>query len=265
MVLLAAARGNARKALNYLYTSLLDNDIMGAGMSNGDSTTSVKSNKKSKRSVVDKNRLDDIYHEIREKIIHDVYYPGQKLSENALAGQYSLSRTPIREILQRLSNEGLVVIKPKSGTYVQHQTSKDYVDLLQVRSYLESLAYRLAIERATDKDIQAAAAIKAKMDKVVESIPVDKRRFGELHIQFHEKIVDMSGNAVLITSYKRLHLRASHMFRETMDMDGIHNTQDEHQTILDNLQARDPKGEQYMEYHLWRRLRYLVLAGNPAD
>ena len=67
--------------------------------------TKIKSNRKN-RGDADKNRLDDIYHEIREKIIHDVYYPGQKISEKGLASQYSLSRTPIREILQRLSNEG---------------------------------------------------------------------------------------------------------------------------------------------------------------
>lgn len=214
------------------------------------------------------NPTDEIveraYTEIRTRILHEEYYPGQRLSENKLARKYSLSRTPVRQLLQRLENDGLVVVKPKSGTYVQQEASHHFIDLLQVRSYLESLAFRLAIERATDEQLGQAAKLKAAMDIELAGSELDAKRLGELHLEFHQCIVDLSGNEVLISSYKRLNLRASQMFREVNDRTGLSHTQEEHSKIVGYLLRRDAKGERFMKKHLWRRLEFLNISQEPS-
>ena len=203
--------------------------------------------------------VERAYREIRHRIIHGVYYPGQRLSENALSNQYGLSRTPVRQVLQRLANEGLVLVKPKSGTYVEKETTRNFVDLLQVRSYLEGLAFRLAVERAENRDIDELAEIKAAMDRELRNPDLDKHRFSQLHIRFHEQIVAMSRNEVLVESYRRLNLRASHMYREMNDAEGAAHTQREHAEILRLLRARDRNGERFVVDHLWRKRDALIV------
>ena len=98
---------------------------------------------------MDKNiKIETVYQAIRTKILTDIYPGGQKLSEIQLAREYEFSRTPIREILQRLQNDGLIVIKPKSGTYVKNETTKEFVELMQVRASLERLAFSLVLPNA---------------------------------------------------------------------------------------------------------------------
>jgi DNA-binding transcriptional regulator YhcF (GntR family) len=102
-------------------------------------------------------KLDGIYLDIRRRILTRSLYPGQKLSENTLARKHGVSRTPIREVLKRLERDGLVRIKPKSGTYVQQWSTRKIIELYQVRTYLECLAYRLALERASNADVTRLA------------------------------------------------------------------------------------------------------------
>ncbi|RKX86167.1 MAG: GntR family transcriptional regulator, partial [Spirochaetes bacterium] len=75
-----------------------------------------------------KNLIEDIYHNLRTRILTEKIYPGQKISEITLAGEYECSRTPVREALKRLEDDGLVIIKPKSGTYVKNETAKDFIE-----------------------------------------------------------------------------------------------------------------------------------------
>jgi DNA-binding GntR family transcriptional regulator len=210
---------------------------------------------------MEENRINSIYKTIRKKIIDDNFYPGQKLSENTLAKAFSCSRTPIREILKRLENEGLVIIKPKSGTYVQHETTKDYINLLQVRTYLECLAYILAVKNISDKEINTLEKIVKEMDKIFLNKPLNTRKFAERHFDFHYNLVISSGNDLLIQLFNRLNLKASHMFKETMDYEGIRKTQDEHFEIVRLLKEKQPKGEKLIKKHLWRKVEYLWVKG----
>lgn len=149
---------------------------------------------------------------------------------------------PIREILQRLQNDGLVIIKPKSGTYVKNETPQDFIELMQVRTSLEQLAFNLAIEKLKDRDLQKLEKLKKQMDEIVENDPIDMMKFAQVHYQFHLQIVHMSRNRLLIRLIERLNLRSSHMFYQIMDHKLGVNTQEEHQTILDYLKKGDPRG-----------------------
>ena len=201
------------------------------------------------------NLIETIYQDLRTRILKEEIYPGQKISETALAGDYECSRTPIRETLKRLENDGLVVIKPKSGTYVKNETQKDFVELMQVRAALERLGFQLAMENVTDRDIQRVEKIKAELDELVADTPIDMMRFAQKHYEFHYTLISVSGNQLLLRQFERLNLRSSHMFYQMMDNRLAHQTQDEHETIIEFLRNRDPAGADFVQSHLQRKIR----------
>ncbi len=202
---------------------------------------------------------EGIYGTLRRRILSEEYYPGQKLSENALAADFGCSRTPVREALKRLERERLIEVRPQSGTYVRTVTTKDYEELLEVRAYLEGLAFRLAVERADEGRIDALEGLVRSMDEAIARTPIDMALYAELHYRFHHGLVQAAGNELLATMFERLNLRTSHMFLRSMNAESAARTQEEHYRILRQLRARDPKGEKFVVDHLWRKKGYLAL------
>jgi len=92
---------------------------------------------------------DKAYAELEERIVTLALPPGQVLSENALAASLGIGRTPIREALQRLSREGLIVILPRRGVMVSEINVRSQLELLRVRRELERLMAQLAARRAS--------------------------------------------------------------------------------------------------------------------
>ncbi len=203
--------------------------------------------------------IDGIHETLRRRILAEEYFPGQKLSENALAKEFGCSRTPVREALKRLEHEQLIEIRPQSGTYVLQATSKDYIDLLEVRAYIEGLAFRLAVERAPEAGIEGLSSILTAMDEVIASHPLDMQRYAELHYSLHFSLVRLAGNELLVQMFERLNLRASHMFLRSMNATMAAMTQEEHHRIIRQLKERNAKGERFVIEHLWRKKTNLSL------
>ncbi len=201
--------------------------------------------------------VEDIHDMLRKRILQEEYYPGQKLSENALAQEFGCSRTPVREALKRLENERLIEVRPQSGAYVKAVTSIEYTDLLEVRAYLEGLAFRLDLEKAGDADIKALERLVERMDRAVESDPIDMQGYADIHYQFHHLLVSIAGNELLLRTFEGLNLRSSHMFLRSMNAESAARTQEEHHRIVNDLRARDPKGEKFAIGHLWRKKMFL--------
>ena len=205
-----------------------------------------------------KNTVDKIYDTIRAKILTDEYRAGQKISENTLAEEYRCSRTPIREVLKRLEGDGLVVVKPKSGTYVKYETAEDFTELMQVRAYLESLAVNLCLGKITDREIKNLKKTKRTMDALIENSPIDMMRFAAEHYDFHLQIVRVAGNDLLERLFERLNLRSSHMFYHLMTHDSGLMTQNEHKHIVKYLRSGDPAGEEFMKMHLLNKIKRFI-------
>ncbi len=201
------------------------------------------------RSVV----IEQIYQDIRQKILKNEYIPGSKLSENSLSVDYDCSRTPVREALKRLEQDGFVTVLPRSGSYVKELTLKDYQEIAEVRTYLESLAFRLLCEQKPD--IAHLGAILDEMDGCDMEKPDDVMRFSDLHYQFHLGLIRLSGSQALLTTYCRLNLNTnSLLFYQRLSNQGKIQTQDEHRKILDYLKEGEAgKGERFMVAHLWRK------------
>ncbi len=197
----------------------------------------------------------EIYHELRRRILTDRYYPGHKLSENTLAEEFDCSRTPIRESFKKLEGDGLLVVIPKSGTYVRNETEQDVIEMLQVRAYLESLAFRLAIRGISTRAVNRIERLKREMDLTISTHPIDMMKYAALHYDFHQAIVKASNNELLLHTFERLNLRYSHVFYRGIDDRAAHETQDEHAVILRFLKGRNPEGIDFMVTHLFNRLK----------
>ncbi|MEM7750950.1 MAG: GntR family transcriptional regulator [Pseudomonadota bacterium] len=97
---------------------------------------------------------DTAYEELEERIVTLQLRPGETLSEGQLVEALSIGRTPVREALQRLAREGLIVVMPRRGIAVSEIDIKKQLELLKVRRELERLMVRLAAERSSDEECQ---------------------------------------------------------------------------------------------------------------
>lgn len=201
------------------------------------------------------NSAENLYMSLRNRILNEYYFAGEKLSENTLAEEFKCSRTPIREALKKLEQDGLISVRPKSGSYVRIYSGQHYRDLVEVRSYLEGLAFRLAIERKADTSV--LEQLDQEMDDIVARIPIDMMAYAEVHYRFHREFMRISGNELLESFFEKLNLKSSHLFLQTMNVEVAIKTQKEHRHIIDLIKSGDPKGEKFVIQHLWKKREYL--------
>jgi DNA-binding GntR family transcriptional regulator len=198
--------------------------------------------------------IEDIYTFLKNRIRQGELSNGAKLSENTLATQFSCSRTPVREALKRLEQDGFVVIIAHSGSYVRDTTMVDYQQLTEVRAYLEALAIRLACENHADPT--KLEGLLKHMDALwQQKQSFDVQSFNALHYQFHLELVKLANNDLLTLTYSRLNLsEAVLLFSQHLTNRGIEKTQREHRRLVEAIRAGDAKkGERFMLSHLWRK------------
>jgi DNA-binding GntR family transcriptional regulator len=143
------------------------------------------------------------YQELKRIILERQIPPGGKLNEGNLAQALGISRTPIREAINRLEKEGLVKIIPQRGAYVVQFTEEDVSELFLIRENLEGLAAYLAATKMSEKDL-------SKLESFIEGFtePFDEkeiRRYAREDFKFHQAIVQFSGAQRLINLISTLH------------------------------------------------------------
>ncbi|MBN1332644.1 MAG: GntR family transcriptional regulator [Synergistales bacterium] len=145
---------------------------------------------------------DDIYAELRRRVIELDYRPGEVLSERDLVSEFHTSRTPVREALLMLEKDGLVEIVPRVGTYVTQIDLRSVKNAYEMKKNLEGLAAELAAQRATEEqvlDLLSIAQGFSQLDNVQqyrECIENDKK--------FHYFTRLASGNPLLIKTLNDL-------------------------------------------------------------
>lgn len=133
-----------------------------------------------------------IFNTIREAIIVGELKPGERLMEVQLAEKMGVSRTPVREAIRKLELEGLVVMAPRKGTHVAELSTKDIMDVLEVRASLDGLATALCAERITDYELKE---LKNVLDQLAGFIEKGNLQGSiKKDIEFHEIIYKSSRN-----------------------------------------------------------------------
>ncbi len=115
------------------------------------------------------NTNEKIYQLIRERILNLEYPPGDIIEEKKIAQEFNISRTPVREALLRLSNQSMINMIPRIGTYVTQIDIKEVKNAYQVKKKLEAYAAELTAEYASEREINRLLEIAAEMDSYLGS------------------------------------------------------------------------------------------------
>jgi DNA-binding GntR family transcriptional regulator len=191
------------------------------------------------------NLKDTAAQSIRRKVLTLALVPGEPLDEVQLSEQYDLSRTPLREVLQRLAGEGYIELEANRGAYV---TS---MDLANVRSFFQSapMIYaaiaRLAAEQASTEQLTQLKKIQGRFTRAVEkSAAVD---MAVLNHQFHEQIGHMANSPYLTPSLGRLLIDHTRMCRSFYQPDKARTRRrvikacKQHDKIITAIEQNDPE------------------------
>lgn len=140
---------------------------------------------------------DIAYRQVREAILSGVFTAGQSLGQEEIASQIGTSRVPLREALQKLEAEGLVVLRPRRGYIVTSLDPDDIQDIFDIRMMLEERAGYLATLRATPEDVAAVEALLHEMDGLTITNAAEATIFAERNSAFHDRLYAGSGRAQL--------------------------------------------------------------------
>ncbi|KAA0022775.1 GntR family transcriptional regulator [Antrihabitans cavernicola] len=177
--------------------------------------------------------------QLRERVLDGSYAPGEQLSEAHLAEQLGISRGPVREALQRLSQEGLLISHRNRGVFVVELTPADIAEIYAAREAVELAAARIVFEGDHDSKAAAVArlsAIVATMPEIVEAN--DWQQLALEDLKFHASLVESTGNSRLVRIYATL-AAESRICMVHLE-NAYHRPQaltEEHQRIVDLLDA----------------------------
>ena len=179
------------------------------------------------------------YDAIRRAIIAGQFGFGDRLAEGVIAESLGMSRQPVREALIMLRNDGLVVDRPRSGTFVCDMGAQDFIDLYNVRVPLEVTAARLLVRRrASVAELDDVLA--AMRELVAEGNAPDVAAVIDLEFSFHRALMRAAGNQHLLRAFESVSgpLQLALTLDNTV-YDGEGSTVDEHEPVLSALRGDD--------------------------
>jgi DNA-binding GntR family transcriptional regulator len=183
--------------------------------------------------------------------------PGSRLDEKQLVANLKVSRTPVREAINRLATEGFLEIVPYKGVFIAKKTQKEIVSILLVRATLEGMAARLATPNFSSKDFE----IMRDMFAGFKNVPLDKMRyeFSIANIKFHEYVLEHSDCSTLISMSRTLfdHMRLIR-FRTSAFLPRLESALAQHLELVDIFEKRDADlAEKFMRAHIEESVQYI--------
>ncbi len=182
-----------------------------------------------------------VYEWIIKKIFSRELLPGQPLVERDLAGKLGLSKTPVREALLRLKEDGLVVSDSNSRVFVAHIKPQDAMEIFDIREMLEGLAARRAAEKAGEQEM-------ALLDTTIKLMKADMSSnrisdYSDQDLRFHYTIVQISGNARLQNMLRKIRMQSKILMSTTMKLPsrGMTVSLSEHRKVLEAIKSKNPE------------------------
>jgi DNA-binding GntR family transcriptional regulator len=186
--------------------------------------------------------VEAAYLQIRQRILDIDWPPGHRALEQEVALALGMSRTPVREALMRLQNEGLVEVIPRHGMRVLPVSPNDMREIYQVLTALECMAAELlASRKPSDKDLKPLVDATKAMDKAIQADDLDA--WAAADERFHAHLVDLAGNrplqATVLNYWDRAH--RARLFTLRLRPKPVNSTQ-EHMQMVERLRAGDAAG-----------------------
>ena len=187
---------------------------------------------------MDRLPSEKIRDSLEQRIVEGELGNSKRLDETELSNFYGVSRTPVREALQRLAESGLAEHLPRRGTFVRSPSLSQLVEMFEVMAELECMAIRLATRRATSNDIDALEKDNETCRAAVAAN--DTKKYYEINARLHVRIYQMSGNSFLANEARRLHDRLRPFRRLQLRVRGrMEESMAEHDIILAALPDGD--------------------------
>ena len=186
---------------------------------------------------VQKPLKDLVYLELKHKILTGEIVSQTRLMEIDLSEKMNVSRTPIREAIKRLADDGLVKVEPRRGAYVANISIKDMLDVFEVREDMEGFVAKLAAKRITGEEKEQLKEIAAEYEEAIEKAN-DKERIIELDEKFHNFIVKCSGNETLrelVNYVQELSLRFRYLYYDDFSL--YESTAEQHNRIMEAINS----------------------------
>ena len=180
-----------------------------------------------------------VQRELERRILAGELEPGDKLTEEDIAGALNVSRGPVREAFRALEQAGLVRTEKNRGVFVRQVSVSDADEIYEVRAGLDELIGRLLATRIRPGQLAELRELLKKMQKAARAKSVDD--YYPLNVKFHDCLAEFTGNRTLVAHYRRL-VNELHLYRrETLarGADSFPISTREHSEIVDALARRD--------------------------
>ena len=184
---------------------------------------------------------DQAYAMLRQAIADaDIYQNREeiRLDERVLSESLGVSRTPVREAMTLLEQEGFLRMVPRRGIYIVRKSKREIVEMIQMWAALESMAARLATLHATDEEI---ARLRHMFDNFRDSTPAEHiAEYSDANIAFHQAIVELSRSQIILDTIKNIFVHVRAIRRMTISQsDRASRSIVDHLRIIEALEKRD--------------------------
>lgn len=199
------------------------------------------------KKIEHQSLTDRAYEVLKESLQEGVFLPMQPMVIRTLAAEYGISATPIREALQRLVAERLLIVLPNRSIVVPQMTRKRFLELMPIRVALEGMATRIATPNFTPKDIVKLEALVQRVSETTKTY--DAKSYLLLNREFHFVIYEKAENPELLQMIHDLWFKVGPVFTGLFD-DSYYrdHANDEHLNILNAIKDGDAEAaERYMQ------------------
>jgi DNA-binding GntR family transcriptional regulator len=174
-----------------------------------------------------------------------------RLEERQLSQDLGISRTPIREALNRLEQEGFIRSVPRRGMFVVRKTKQEILEIIAVWAALESMAARLITQNATDQEISSLRRLFVEFQGPGHEPKLHIDEYSEANIRFHQAIVNLAKNKLLVDTMENLFIHMRSIRRRTIgESDRAQRSIIDHMNIIEALERRQTeRAEQLVRQH----------------
>lgn len=205
-----------------------------------------------------RNLNDRIYYYIRDLIVKNEFKPGSRIKYNELINMLGVSRTPLRDAINRLERDGLVEVKARSGTYVSVPKAKDIIEIYDLRRALELLALELSFNSIKREELERLMEEANDAELAIDK--GDTEPFFQADRKFHRLFIHRSNNTRLIQIMEMLEVQIE-WFRViiTKNFDRPKQANDKHKKIIEALYNEDlNKAKELMAAHIEEIKKYTI-------
>ncbi len=197
---------------------------------------------------------------LRDAIRKGILEPGERLMEVQLADELGISRTPVREAIRKLEQEGYVIMMPRRGTYVSDISTSDVKEIFEIRSALESLATGLAARRIEPEELETLQNLLIEIEGYIRENNIEK--IVETDIKFHGLLYQVSRNERLVNIINNLKEQLARFRTLSMSYPGrLQETLEEHSDMVEAIANGDVSAARdAAEHHMERAEKTLLKA-----